>query len=216
MLGQFVTDHPLLGVQDSLAAQTTHEIGDLETLGDGDLVTIGGIIGAVQRKYTKRGEPYAQFRLEGLAGGSQVMAFPSIYEAVPGLIEADRIVLVSGRIDLRGRELQIRANEMREPDLGLAAPTPAAATPRGRSAGRGVHARRPRQGEGAAGGPSGERAGAGAVPLVERRDAARGRELPRRPDGRAAGRAPRRCSASAPRASATTLARRHARVTGGR
>jgi len=124
VLGQFVTDHPLLGVQDLLAAQTTHEIGDLEVLGDGDLVTIGGIIGAVQRKYTKRSEPYAQFRLEGLAGGTQVMAFPSIYEAVPGLIEADRIVLVSGRIDLRGRELQIRANEIREPNLGLAAPNP--------------------------------------------------------------------------------------------
>ena len=47
------------------------------------------------------------------------MAFPSVYEAVPGLIETDRIVLVTGRIDLRGRELQIRANEVREPDLGL-------------------------------------------------------------------------------------------------
>ena len=46
------------------------------------------------------------------------MAFPSVYEAVPGLIETDRIVLVTGRIDLRGRELQIRADEVREPDLG--------------------------------------------------------------------------------------------------
>ena len=124
VLGQFVTDHPLLGVQERLAAQTTHEIGDLEDLGDGDLVTIGGIIGSVQRKYTKRSEPYAQFRLEGLAGGAQVIAFPSIYEAVPGLIEPDRIVVVSGRIDLRGRQLQIRANEIREPDLGAAADPP--------------------------------------------------------------------------------------------
>jgi DNA polymerase-3 subunit alpha len=124
VLGQFVTDHPLLGVQELLAAQTTHEMGDLETLGDGDLVTIGGIIGGVQRKYTKRSEPYAQFRLEGLAGGAQVIAFPSIYEAVPGLIEPDRIVLVSGRIDLRGRELQIRATEIREPNLGAGAPNP--------------------------------------------------------------------------------------------
>ncbi len=122
MLGQFVTDHPLLGVEDSLRAQTTHEIRALEDLGDGDLVTVGGIIGAFARKYTKRGEPYAQFRLEGLAGGVEVVAFPSVYEAVPELMEPDRIVLVTGRIDLRGRELQIRATEVKEPNLGADAP----------------------------------------------------------------------------------------------
>jgi DNA polymerase-3 subunit alpha len=122
MLGQFVTDHPLLGVEDTLRAQTTHEIRSLEDLGDGDLVTVGGIIGAFARKYTKRGEPYAQFRLEGLAGGVEVVAFPSVYEAVPELMEPDRIVLVTGRIDLRGRELQLRANEVKEPNLGAEAP----------------------------------------------------------------------------------------------
>jgi DNA polymerase-3 subunit alpha len=124
MLGQFVTDHPLLPVKDVLAAKCTHEIIDLPSLGDGDLVTVGGIIGSVSRKYTKRGEPYAQFRLEGLAGGVEAIAFPSVYEAVPGLIETDQIVLVVGRIDLRGRELQIRANEVRAPDLGADAPAP--------------------------------------------------------------------------------------------
>ena len=118
MLGQFVTDHPLLEVRKALSAACTHEIADLESLGDGDLVTIGGIIGAVARKYTKRGEPYAQFRLEGLAGGVGVVAFPSVYEAVPGMIETDRIVIATGRIDLRGRELQIRAVEVREPSFG--------------------------------------------------------------------------------------------------
>jgi DNA polymerase III subunit alpha len=121
MLGQFVTDHPLLGIEDRLLAQSSHEIRALEDLGDGDLVTVGGIIGALSRRYTKRGEPYAQFRLEGLAGGIEVVAFPSVYEAVPELMEPDRIVLVTGRMDLRGRELQIRANEVKEPDLGTSA-----------------------------------------------------------------------------------------------
>ncbi len=117
MLGQFVTDHPLLAVADALGAQTTHEIGDLVDADDGELVTVGGIVGAVARKYTKRGEPYAQFRLEGLAAGVEAVAFPSVYEADPDLISTDRIVLVTGRIDRRGRELQIRANEVREPRL---------------------------------------------------------------------------------------------------
>ena len=85
--------------------------------GDGELVTAAGIIGGVSRKYTKRGEPYAQFRLEGLSAGVDVVAFPSVYEADPDLIAADRIVLVVGRIDRRGRELQIRANDVRQPIL---------------------------------------------------------------------------------------------------
>ena len=123
MLGQFVTDHPLLEVADALRAQTTHEIGDLESLDDGELVTLGGIIGGVSRKYTKRGEPYAQFRLEGLAAGVDVVAFPSVYEADPDLISTDRIVLAVGRIDRRGRELQIRANEVREPIFSGATPS---------------------------------------------------------------------------------------------
>jgi DNA polymerase-3 subunit alpha len=41
------------------------------------------------------------------------------------MIETDRIVLATGRIDLRGRELQIRATEVREPDLGAATMTEA-------------------------------------------------------------------------------------------
>ncbi len=122
MLGQFVTDHPLLGVEDEIRAQTSHPIDEMPNLGDGDLVTVGGIIGSLARKYTKRGEPYAQFRLEGLAGGVEVIAFPTVYEAVPHLIQPDTIVLVTGRIDLRGRELQIRATEVKEPTLGPDAP----------------------------------------------------------------------------------------------
>jgi DNA polymerase-3 subunit alpha len=122
MLGQFVSDHPLLEIADSLRAQSTHDIGDLEGADDGELVTAAGIIGGVTRKYTKRGEPYAQFRLESLAAGVEVVAFPSVYEADPDLIAPDRIVLVVGRIDRRGRELQIRANDVREPVLAGATP----------------------------------------------------------------------------------------------
>jgi DNA polymerase III subunit alpha len=122
MLGQFVTDHPLLEVADALRAQGTHEIVELEQADDGELVTIGGIVGSVSRRYTKRGEPYALFRLEGLAAGVDVVAFPSVYEADPDLIASDRIVLVTGRIDRRGRELQVRANEVREPVVVGAGP----------------------------------------------------------------------------------------------
>jgi DNA polymerase-3 subunit alpha len=120
VLGQFVTDHPLLSVKDALAAQTDMELSDVGTLGDGDLVRVAGIVATVARKFTKKGDPFAQFRLEDLTGGVTVVAFPNVYEQVPELIEPDAIVLVTGRADLRGRELQLRAVEVAEPDLGAA------------------------------------------------------------------------------------------------
>src|SRR5207247_2618266 len=64
MLGQFVTDHPLLAVKDALVLQTDGDMTRLPDLGDGDVVTVGGIIGAVGRKYTRKGDRYALFRLE--------------------------------------------------------------------------------------------------------------------------------------------------------
>ena len=118
VLGQFVTDHPLLAVKDALARQITMELSDVGNLGDGDLVTVGGIVATVARKFTKKGDPFAQFRLEDLTGGVMVVAFPNVYEQIPDLIEPDAIVLVKGRADLRGRELQLRAVEIAEPDLG--------------------------------------------------------------------------------------------------
>src|SRR5438477_5836559 len=41
VLGQFVTDHPLLAVRDAMARQTDFELPKVADLGDGDLVTVG-------------------------------------------------------------------------------------------------------------------------------------------------------------------------------
>jgi DNA polymerase III subunit alpha len=116
MLGQYVTDHPLLAVRERLEARTDMEISELPALGDGDVIRVGGIVAALARRFSRKGEPYVVFRLEDLAGGVQVVAFPSVYEQAGDVVAADRIVLVRGRIDLRGRELQVVAQEVRELD----------------------------------------------------------------------------------------------------
>src|ERR687891_370867 len=126
MLGQFVTDHPLLEVKDRLEAQTDRQIVDLPSLGDGDVVRIGGLITALARRFSRKGEPYVVFRIEDLAGGVQVVGFPSVYGQASELIAPDRIVLVRGRIDLRGRELQVVASEVRALDAAGPAPAPPA------------------------------------------------------------------------------------------
>ena len=124
VLGQFVTDHPLLEVKDALAASVDREMADLDSLGDGDLVILGGIATSIQRKFTKKGEPFAAFRLEDLVGGVQVVAFPDVWDQVSDLVASDAVILVKGRADLRMQgELQIRAMEIRTLDAD-SAPAP--------------------------------------------------------------------------------------------
>jgi DNA polymerase-3 subunit alpha len=134
MLGQFVTDHPLLSIKEALARQTDREIVDVAGLGDGDVVTVAGIIAGLGRRFTKRGEPYAVFRLEDLTGGVGIVAFPSVFDRVAHLMVQDSIVVVKGRADLRGRELQLVALEIREPDLAETTGSLAGADPPARTA----------------------------------------------------------------------------------
>jgi DNA polymerase III subunit alpha len=117
MLGQYVTDHPLLAIRERLASQTDLQISEVAALGDGDVVRVAGIVTGLGRRYTKRGEPYAVFRLEDLTGGVGIVAFPSVYDKVADLMRPDQVVLVKGRADLRGRELQLVALDIAEPDL---------------------------------------------------------------------------------------------------
>ena len=120
MLGQYVTDHPLLAVKDHLARVTSMEIVELSgpEVGDGDIADAR----RDRRVASAASSPSAasstrSFRLEDLTGGVGVVVFPSLFEQTAGLIAPDRIVLVKGRVDLRGRELQLVALEITEPDL---------------------------------------------------------------------------------------------------
>jgi len=64
MLGLYVSDHPLLGVEHVLAAASDQSVASLltDSTADGSIVTVGGIISSLQRKVTKQGNPWASSR----------------------------------------------------------------------------------------------------------------------------------------------------------
>ena len=101
MLGRYVSDHPLLGLQDALAATTECSIGEL--LGaesdDDRVVTVAGILSGVQRKVTRQGDGWASAALEDLDGAVEVLFFPAVYRRRQDLLADDAIVLVRGRLD---------------------------------------------------------------------------------------------------------------------
>jgi DNA polymerase-3 subunit alpha len=123
MLGLYVSDHPLLGLEPILAQVSTAPIARLRELGSAAQVTVAGILTGVQKKYTKRGEPYVVGVLEDLADSVEVMFFPTTYAQSSDLLVEDQVLAVTGRLD-GGDTPKLVASAVREPDLSEATGAP--------------------------------------------------------------------------------------------
>ncbi|WP_134738825.1 DNA polymerase III subunit alpha [Nocardioides sp. 503] len=120
MLGLYVSDHPLLGLEHVLSNGTDCTIGQLildEERADGSTVTVSGLVTSVQRKITKRGDAWAMVSLEDLEGAIDVLLFPSSYQlASPYLVE-DAILTVKGRLSRSKDQPELHGQEVTVPDL---------------------------------------------------------------------------------------------------
>ncbi|CAN5267211.1 DNA polymerase III subunit alpha [soil metagenome] len=113
MLGLYVSDHPLLMVGSALAAEAS-PISSLPELSDRAAVTIGGLVGAISRRFTRNNELILFFQLEDLDSSIEVMAFPKVVEEFGQLVNPDAMILVEGSLDHRGDEVKRRAKSIRE------------------------------------------------------------------------------------------------------
>jgi DNA polymerase III subunit alpha len=100
MLGLYVSDHPLNGLEHVLSKVSEVTIGQLvtdEERPEGSVVTVAGLVTSVLRKTTKKGDVYAVITLEDLEGSVNVIVFPHDYQACATLLVEDSVVLVKGR-----------------------------------------------------------------------------------------------------------------------
>jgi DNA polymerase-3 subunit alpha len=117
MLGLYVSDHPLFGVEAALRAAATTSVGALGDEKDGAAVTVGGIVGAVNRRYTKNGELMVYFTLEDLEGSVEVVCFPRTTAEHGHKVRPDAILVATARVDQRGDAVKLVALSLAEPDL---------------------------------------------------------------------------------------------------
>ncbi|MGH2394707.1 MAG: DNA polymerase III subunit alpha, partial [Candidatus Limnocylindria bacterium] len=92
MLGLYVSDHPLLGVEHILAQTADCPIAALtdgEERPDGAVVTVAGLITGLSRRVTKQGSPWAMATVEDLAGAIDCMFFPSTYQLYGTVLAED-------------------------------------------------------------------------------------------------------------------------------
>ncbi|MSV63305.1 MAG: DNA polymerase III subunit alpha [Actinobacteria bacterium] len=119
MLGLYVSDHPLLGVEHVLKAATDMSISQL--LDDGSAmdqtVTIGGLITGIQRKVTRQGASWAIVTIEDLEGSIEALFFSNTYVQYALSLTEDRVVVIRGRVDKREDQVRFTALEMMIPDI---------------------------------------------------------------------------------------------------
>jgi DNA polymerase-3 subunit alpha len=132
MLGLYVSDHPLFGVEHIIARESDCSLAELmaddtERPRSGDrpggpdtqIVKIGGILSGVQRKVTKQGNQWAAATLEDLAGAIEVLFFPQTYQLYATSIAEDAVVVVKGKVDRRDDVPKLIAMDLTIPDLSL-------------------------------------------------------------------------------------------------
>ena len=124
MLGLYVSDHPLFGVEAALRRKVEHAIADVVELEDGAMVQVGGVVTGLARKFTRRGDQMAVFILEDLGAAIEVTLFPRTLTEHGHKLADDLVVAVKGRLDRRDEARTCVICQSIEVLTGLAAGAP--------------------------------------------------------------------------------------------
>ncbi len=121
MLGLYLSDHPLMGLEPALRRHVDCTIADVADLvGSGretEVRCVGGVVSSLARRYTRKGDAMATFVLEDLRSSIETFLFPKVMAGYGHLLEEDAIVVVKGRLDNREDVPRLVALELSRPEL---------------------------------------------------------------------------------------------------
>ena len=115
MLGLYVSDHPLLGIEKTLETMCSTSVPGMWEMEDKTTATIGGVVGSLNTRYTKAGDPMYFFSFEDLQGSIEVVCFPRTVAEFGPMIREDAVLVITGRVDHRGDDVKMIAQQIQEP-----------------------------------------------------------------------------------------------------
>ena len=107
MLGLYVSDHPLNGIDHIIAGLRDISISQLLLDPHDQVVTIAGMITSVVRKQNRNGEFWAIVSVEDLDASVEVLLFPKSYNQVAMSLATDTVVTVTGRVRQKDERVEI-------------------------------------------------------------------------------------------------------------
>jgi DNA polymerase-3 subunit alpha len=122
MLGLYVSDHPLAGLEAQLAKHASASITEIlsgEAARDGETVSVAGLLTSVQHRTARNsGNQYGMVVVEDFGAEITVMFMGKTYQEFAPALASDSIVVIKGRVSVRDDGMNLHAVSMFTPDVG--------------------------------------------------------------------------------------------------
>ncbi len=118
LLGVYLSEHPFSSFVSQAAAENTILCGRVDAEMEGQTVGVAGMVASVHNLVTRDGQPSASVVLEDLDGQLEVMVWPRIYAATRDLWQEGNILMVDGKVKLRGDRVQLVCEHAHHYDMG--------------------------------------------------------------------------------------------------
>ncbi len=111
LLGFYISGHPLSQYENEIKEFSSSSIAELAELSDGSPVRIGAIISKIKYHKDRKNNTIAFLTIEDFTGTTEVLCFADTYGKYSDFIQADALIMVTGKISEKDSTKKILANE---------------------------------------------------------------------------------------------------------
>ena len=120
LMGVYLSEHPFSPFASKAALENTTLCGHIDAEMEGQTVVIAGMVASVRNLFTRDRSPFLSVELEDLDGKIEVMVWPKVYVTTKELWQEGNILLVEGRVRVRGDRVQLNCDHVHRYQPGAA------------------------------------------------------------------------------------------------
>lgn len=122
MLGLYVSDHPLRGLEKTLATEASMSVQQVQSpediaQRDGEIVTVAGLLTSVQHRTAKSGNLYGMAQIEDFTGEMGALFMGKTYQEFGSSLQPDSVVAIRGKLNVRDDGVSLHAHVVRPLDV---------------------------------------------------------------------------------------------------
>jgi DNA polymerase-3 subunit alpha len=113
LLGVYLSEHPFSSYVAKAVEENTTLCGKVDAEMEGQTIAVAGMVDSIRNLVTRDGQPSASVVLEDLDGKLEVVVWPRIFAATQEYWQEGNILLIDGKVRLRGDRVQLVCEHVR-------------------------------------------------------------------------------------------------------